>query len=374
MRYRILSYICLSIGMASVIATTSLASSVETKKHSASSNLWVKLARHFQLDHNLNQAAVQKEIHFLQHRQDYVSELANNATPYLYYVYSQTQLHNMPAEIALIPMVESDYNPFGVSHTGAIGLWQIMPGTASALKLKMNWWYDGRRSVINSTQAALKHLQYLHSAFGNWLLAVAAYNSGNGTVRAAIRYNKSHHLPTDFWHLHLPTETKLYVPKLLGLAAVIANSNHYGLQLTPIKNHPYFDAIKMKGPIELSKIATLSSTSIKMVHQLNPAFRRWITTPSGSYWLLLPVGRAQLVQNTLSNSRHYKHTQWIHYHIAKGDNLSQLASRYHTTTAWLKNINHLNNSLIHIGQEILIPFSYQQTIFTAENKQDNPIA
>ena len=385
MRFWILIKACLIVSLVGLFAVSFADSTDITKKpqvewrlsqywpHTHKTSLWPTLSNHFQLNHQLKQPAVQHQIQFLEHRQDYINELTENAKPYLYYIYSQTRLHNMPAEIALIPMIESDYDPFGISRTGATGLWQMMPGTASGLGLQIDWWYDGRRNIIRSTNAALKHLEYLHAYFGSWLLALAAYDSGDGTVRAAIRYNKRLHRPTDFWHLPLPTETKLYVPKLLGLAAVIANSNHYGLHLHEIANRPYFDGIKVKGQIELSKIAKLANTSINMIRKLNPAFRRWATAPTGSYWLLLPVDKASIFQQALSNIKKQQEITWTHHRVTQGDTLSKLASEYHTETYILQRINHLNNSIITIGQELLIPQSFHGKI-SDSSKQTERIA
>lgn len=371
MFYRKLIKFCLILSLVGVIAA-SFADSADLRKepqiewrlsqywpHSMEKSLWTELAEHFQLNHDLDRRSVQYEINYLRHHQDYINELTHNAKPYLYYIYSQTLRHDMPAEIALVPMVESDYDPFGVSRTGATGLWQMMPGTASGLGIKIDWWYDGRRNVIQSTSAALKHLQYLHTYFGNWLLALAAYDCGDGTVRAAIRYNKRHHRPTDFWDLPLPKETKYYVPKILALAAIIEKPNHYGLRLKNIPNRPYFDGIKMKGQIEMSRIAKLSHTSIKVVRELNPAFRRWATSPSGSYWLLLPADKANLFQRALNQTDHQHNVKWIHHVVVQGDTLGNLANQYHTTVALLERINQLKGSLIRVGQHLLIPRSYK---------------
>ena len=322
--------------------------------HPRSIDLWQDLSDHFQLEKNLDQPAVQKQIRFLQHHQDYINELTHNAKPYLYYVYTQTEKNHMPAEMALIPMVESDYEPFGVSRTGATGLWQMMPGTASWLGIKINWWYDGRRNVIASTSAALKHLRYLHREFHSWLLAMAAYDAGDGTIRSAIRYNQRRHRPTNFWSLPLPKETRRYIPKLLALSAVIKNPEHYGIHLKPVENHPYFSAVKMKGQIDLSHVAKLATIDAKTVRHLNPAFRRWATTPSGDYWLLLPADKARIFQNNLAQSEK-KRVTWNYHRIQSGDTLGKLAHQYHTTVTILQQVNHIKGSSIRIGQQLLIP-------------------
>lgn len=381
MRYRILIYISLILGIVSLISTFPADSDEPVIEwqltpywpHTRHTNIWPELSEHFKLDHSVRQAAVKKQIRFLSQHQDYMSELTTNATPFIYYVYSQTRKHNMPAEIALIPMVESDYDPFGISRTGATGLWQMMPGTASGLGLKIDWWYDGRRNIIRSTQAALAHLRYLHAYFGDWLLALAAYDCGDGTVRAAIRHNKQRGLPTDFWHLQLPKETKRYVPKLLALAAIIADRKHHGLSLKAIPNSPFFAAIQMEGQIEMSRIAKLANTSVKLIRKLNPAFRRWATAPSGNYWLLLPEKSAIIFRNNLDkleNSTASLH----HYKVQSGDTLSRLAHLSHTTVKSIKSANHLNSDMLHIDQTLLIPNASIHGNLLGMKKQNSKIA
>lgn len=394
MFYRILVYICLILGSIGFLAasfadstdiTTQIVPNIDwqlnqywSRSHEA--NLWTELSDNFQLNRELHEPTVQRQIQSLKHRQRYFNQLAHNAKPYLYYIYSQTRRYNMPAEIALIPMIESEYDPFSVSNRGAAGLWQMMPGTASGLGLKIDWSYDGRRSIIRSTDAALKHLKYLYSYFGNWLLAVAAYDSGDGTVRAAIQYNKRHHRPTDFWHLPLPTETKLYVPKLLGIAAIIAAHNHYGLTLNNIPNYPYFDSIEMKGPpMELSRVAKLAKTDIKTVRNLNPAFRHQTISSrvkSGKYQLLLPKDKANLFQKAMNKSGHPTTTTqeqphhisktktyhaYITYTVKRGDNLSHISDRYHTTPHAIMQLNGMKSVRLKIGKKLKIPNSHLAT-------------
>ena len=180
-------------------------------------DLWQVINRSEKLQFDINQKDIQTQIRHYTANPHTLPTLANNAKPYLYYVYQQTQQQHMPVELALLPMVESNYNPFLYSSRGATGLWQIMPGTASGFNLDINWWYDGRRDIRASTQAAFTYLKYLHDYFDDWLLAIAAYNCGEGTVIKAIHHNKALHKPTDFWSLSLPYQTKNYLPKLLAL-------------------------------------------------------------------------------------------------------------------------------------------------------------
>lgn len=336
-------------------------------------SLWSSMPHYFGLKKETAHPIVQKEIQRLTKHQYYINGLTHNARPYLYYIFGQTQKRRMPAELALLPMVESDYTPFAYSKRGATGLWQMMPGTASGFGLRIDWWYDGRRDLIASTNAALKYLSYLHSYFGNWLLAIAAYDSGEGTVRAAIRYNKRHNKPTDFWSLPLPAETKRYIPKLLALAAIISDRKHYGLHLNAIPNQPYFAAIEMRGQIDLNRVVKLADTNTEIIRKLNPGFRRWTTNPKGQYLLLIPASKANLFVTNLKQSEH-QHVTWIHHRVTKGESLGRLANLYHTTTAILQRVNNLKSNTIRIGQELLIPKSYHGKFSKKITKQKGSIA
>ncbi len=319
-------------------------------------SLWHAMSGQFRLLGYTNQPAVQREILWFSRERVYIHELTRNARMYIYYVYQQALKRHMPAEVALVPMIESNYKPFNYSRTGAIGLWQMMPGTASGFGLKINWWYDGRRDVIGSTRAALDYLKYLHSYFGSWLLAMAAYDSGEGTVLQAIHYNRRHGRPTDYWSLPLPLETKNYVPKVLALAAIIHDPARYGLRLDPVPNTPYFTVIQMHRQMDLAKIAKLASTSRKIVRQLNPGFRRWATVPHEAYQLVLPIDNAKLFTMRLAELNS-KHVSWMHHKVVAGDSLSKIASRYHTSSRIIKVVNRLKSDVLHIGQNLLIPES-----------------
>jgi len=181
----------------------------------ASNNLWEYIADNFQLDHQAHRKEVKEQIRYFQNNQAYLKRVAKQAQPYMYYIAQIVEKRNLPGELVLLPIIESAYDPFAHSWVGAAGLWQFMPATATDAGVKQNWWYDGRRDVIVSTEAALNYLSYLNRLFSkNWNLAVAGYNCGEGSVQRAIRYNKAHHIKTDFWSLKLPYEKRSYVPRL----------------------------------------------------------------------------------------------------------------------------------------------------------------
>jgi membrane-bound lytic murein transglycosylase D len=276
----------------------------------------------------------------------------------------------MPAEVAILPMIESDYNPFGYSNRGATGLWQLMPGTASGFGLAINWWYDGRRDVVASTNAALNELQYLHDYFHNWLLAFAAYDCGQGAVINAIHYNKRHGRPTDFWSLPLPEETKIYVPKLLALAQIIQHPKTYGVKLMPVANAPYFTTIKMQHQVSLEHVAALAGSSTQLIQHLNPGFRRADTMPHHQYNLLVPLNKADTFREKLAMktddplSYHLAlNDKWTYHRVRAGDSLRMLAARYNTTTNEIRRMNKLDSdTAIRIGENILIPEAQADTL------------
>lgn len=319
-------------------------------------NIWDSMQAHFELLPSHYPVAMQNQIRAFLGDRSYLNELVNNASPYIYFIYEQAQLRHMPAEIALLPMVESDYNPFAYSRAGATGLWQIMPGTASGFGLSMNWWYDGRRDIVTSTKAALDYLNYLHGYFNNdWLLAIAAYDSGEGAVQAAIKRNQRLHRPTDFWSLALPHETQLYIPKLLALTAILAAPKHYGAPIKPIPNQPYFSTLEINQQININQAAKLAHLDPKSLRKLNPGFRRWATSPTEPYLFVLPTAKTSPFLQALEQQKSSHPATWQHHRVIRGETLSQIAKGAHTTTTVLRQINKLHQNAIHAGEDLLIP-------------------
>ncbi|MDF1760392.1 MAG: LysM peptidoglycan-binding domain-containing protein [Coxiellaceae bacterium] len=322
------------------------------------SNLWQAMKSHFGLLPSRYPTALSGEIIWFEHNHYYINELVDNAGPYLYYIYEQTQLRHMPAEIALIPMVESGFNPFVYSRKGATGLWQMMPGTASGFGLSINWWYDGRRDIVASTKAALDYLDYLHNFFNNdWLLAIAAYDSGEGTVQRALRFNKKHHRSTDFWSLPLPHETRDYVPKLLALSAILSTPGHYNVPVAAIPNHAYFAKIDMQSQIGIAQAAKLAGVDKQVMRELNPGFRRWATLPDEPYSLLLPRDKLPTFKQGLSEIADSDRVTWQHHTVLNGETLSEIALHYHTKAATLRQVNNMASSRIRVKQSLLVPLT-----------------
>ncbi|WP_408621486.1 LysM peptidoglycan-binding domain-containing protein [Celerinatantimonas sp. YJH-8] len=324
-------------------------------------NVWVRLANQMTMDVPLNDPRVQSQLNWFRHHPAYLERVSKRATPYIYWVMTQLKQREMPLELALLPIVESAYDPFAYSHGQASGMWQIIPGTAKHLGLRRNWWYDGRRDVAASTDAALDYLEWLNKLFdGNWLHAIAAYNSGQGRVINAIRDNRKQGRPVDFWHLNLPRETEAYVPKLLALSEVVKHPQKYNIQLPKIDNEPYLQQVNVGSQIDLALAAKLADIDLKTLYQLNPGFNRWATDPNGPHRLLLPVDKADAFKQSLANLPHSERVQWQRHKVVDGDSLGKIAKNYHTTTRMLRNINHLSNNMIRIGQHLIVPVSARQ--------------
>lgn len=320
-------------------------------------NLWQRLRRGFELQDQTTRPQVQRWIQFYLARRGTLEATLQRAEPFMWHIVQSLDKRSMPLEIALLPAVESAFNPTADSSSHAVGLWQFLPGTGRRFGLVDNWWYDGRRDVRNSTRAALDYLQYLSNLFNdNWLLAIAAYNAGGGRIQNAVAYNRAHGRPTDFWDLSLPQETTNYVPKLLALSAVIDNPEKYGIQLPPLPNKPLVKSVKIPSQIDLQLVAKLSGISLQRVYDLNPGYKRWATAPSGPNRLLLPVSAAVRFKEKLADIPRSRLVTWRRHRVAHGDTLIAIARHYGTSVHLLKRINHLNSNVIRVGQKLLIPF------------------
>jgi membrane-bound lytic murein transglycosylase D len=319
-------------------------------------SFWILLGKDLRMDHYQNRSEVQAKIKWYSSHKAYLERVAKRGGPYVYYVLQQVKQRQLPSEIALLPIIESGYDPFAYSNQGAAGLWQMMPGTASGFRLRQNWWYDGRRDVYASTNAALNYLTYLNKVFkGDWLLAFAAYNSGEGTVDKAIKYNKEHNLPTDFWDLKLPPQTQQYVPNLLAIASIVADPTKYGMHWPKTELIPYVTAVPIGSQIDLSKAAKLADISLQQLYELNPGFNRWATDPNGSHMLLIPTDKVEQFKENLAKVPKSDRVSWERYTVKHGDSLNRIAHKFSTTPSLIKQINNLKSSVIHEKQILLIP-------------------
>ena len=289
---------------------------------------------------------------------EYVESMVTRARLYLYYIVEEVEKRGMPMEIALLPAIESGYKPHAYSRARAVGLWQFIPSTGRLYGLQNNWWYDGRRDVIASTQAALDYLEKLYEQFNDWQLALAAYNCGEGKIERLIRQNQQRGLPTDYASLKkLPRETKNYVPKLMAMANIIADPAKYGLQLAAIPNTEYFARIETDGQIDLGVIARLTDMPVDELFMINPGYQRWITDPNGPHALLIPADKKDAVLESLTNLSDEDRVQWARHEVRRGDTMSWIASRYGVTVDAIRMANSLSSNFLSVGQNLLIPVS-----------------
>lgn len=321
----------------------------------ASDDLIAQLRANFGLP-RLERPEVMQQVALFERHPAYFERVLNRARPYLPHVAQEVEARGLPAELAFLPMIESEFDPFAYSHGRAAGLWQIVPATGRHFGLKQNWWYDGRRDVMASTRVALDYLQYLHGLFdGDWLLAVAAYNSGQGRVGRAIRKNRAAGRPTDFWHLRLPPETRDYVPRLLALARVLNDPAAHGLSLPRIPREAAFADVALDGQIDLAVAAELAGIELEELQMLNPAFNRWATDPDGPHRLLLPVDSVPAFQAAVAKLPPEERVRWRRHRVRSGETLGGIAQRYKITVDTLQSVNGLSGTRIRAGAHLMIP-------------------
>lgn len=318
-------------------------------------NIWARIRQGFTLPDG-NERRVQAELRWYREHPGYMQRTAERAKPYLYYVVRQVTKRNLPTELALLPIVESAYDPFGYSNASASGLWQFVTDTGRRFGIKENWWYDGRRDVAASTRAALAYLEALHRRFdGSWLLALAAYNTGPGRVQWAIDYNRRRGRPTDFWHLDLPRATRAYVPRLLALRDLVEDPGKYGISLPFIANAPYLARVKLKGQIDLAVAANMAGISLRQMYLLNPGYNRWATPPNGPSKLFIPIDDKDHFLAQLDGMQQKLEVQWVAHRVRSGETLGGIARRHHTTVAELERRNGLRGPLIRVGATLMVP-------------------
>ncbi|MFT7460200.1 MAG: membrane-bound lytic murein transglycosylase D, partial [Planctomycetota bacterium] len=323
-------------------------------------DVWLRIRDQLGLDHHVENASVKARIAWYARHQAHLDRVAERARPYIYHIVEELEKRNMPLELALLPIVESAYQPFAYSRSHASGIWQFIPGTGKHYGLKQNWWYDGRRDIVAATDAALRYLEKLNKEFnGDWLHSLAAYNTGERNVARAIARNKKAGKPIDFWSLRLPRETRGYVPSLLAVAELLAKPDLHAVQWQPIENKPYFTQVDVEQQLDLATAAKLADISMDEIYTLNPAFNRWATDPSGPHYLLIPIEKSQTFITKLQSLPNAERISWKRHVIKRGESLSQIAGNYHSSVSAIKLTNNLRNNLIREGNSLLIPNSKQ---------------
>lgn len=318
-------------------------------------DLWDRLRTGFALPPVDHPRVSQQRSWYARHP-EYLDRVVDRAERYLHHVVTEVERRGLPGELALLPVVESAFDPYAYSHGRAAGLWQFIPETGRLYGLDQDWWHDERRDVIESTRAALDHLEDLHDQFdGDWLLALAAYNSGPGNVRKALRRNRNAGAPRDFFALDLPRETEAYVPKLLALAELFAAPEEYGLTLRSLPDAPYFEVVELGGQLDLARAASLAGLETRELYLLNPGLNRWATHPEGPHRLVVPRAVAATLREGVATLPPEARVTWQRHRIQPGEALSTIAARYGTSVATLQQANRLRGTRIRAGDALLIP-------------------
>jgi membrane-bound lytic murein transglycosylase D len=319
--------------------------------------------------------AVDREVELYRKNPDFLDRTFKRGSRYLYYIVQEIERRNLPLELALLPVVESAFNPVAYSRSRASGLWQFIPSSGKHYGLEQNWWIDERRDVIEATGAALTYLQYLNTYFaGDWYLAIAAYNGGEGTVSGAVRRNQSAGLPTDFFSLNLRAETRDYVPKLLAISRIVRNPQAYGLTFSAIPNQPYFEAVEPGRQMHLDHAAQLAGITREDMFALNPGYNRMTTPPKGPHRLLLPVPNAQTFRQAMLDQPLTDQSSVavaaiepppeVRHKVRRGETLSAIARQYGVPMVALQRANDIQGSVIHPGDSLLIPAGFADETVT----------
>ena len=320
-------------------------------------DLWKVIANQQEIRVDDN-SRVQSHINWITQRPDYLASISKRAQPFLYLVVSEVENERLPIEIALLPIVESDYYPFSYSHGTATGIWQFIPSTGRMYGLEEDWWHEDRRDVLASTKAALHYLKDLNQMFeGDWLLSIAAYNAGPGRVQRAIDKNIKQGKKTDYWSLDLPKETEKYVPKLLAIAKVLKDPARYNQKLLSIENKPYLEPIKLESQFDLALIAQWTNLSIDEIYSFNPGLKRWATPEALPYTILLPIDVAGDFKEVLSNQKNRPKVSWTRYKVKEGDSLGVIAQNFNTTIHQIQSVNEIKGNLIRANSYLIVPLA-----------------
>jgi len=317
-------------------------------------DLWQRIRRGFAIP-NIDDPLVQRNMAYYVGRPEYLQRMFERSRLYLYHIVDELEKRGMPTELALLPMVESAYNPMAYSRAHASGLWQFIPPTGRRYSLEQNWWYDARRDIVASTSAALDHLQDLYDHYGDWQLALAAYNWGQNGVDRAIAQAKARGKPTDFLHLKMPRETRNYLPKLQALKNIVSDPKPFGIALDPIPNRPYFTTVDGMGAIDVQLAAKLAEMPVDDFIALNPGFNRPLIPGSSDARIVLPADKVDVFHANLENYDQDRLVSWKVYHPARGESLAEIARKFRVPVAELRRVNGIRSPYAHAPALLVVP-------------------
>ena len=329
---------------------------VEAVVPAAHENVWENLVQNFDLPECSDQEINLKWAQWYADRPEYMARIFKRAQPWIHFIAEELERRELPGELALLPIVESAYDPFAYSSGRALGAWQFISSTGRNYGLNQNWWYDGRRDVWASTHAALDYLTYMNDMFdGDWLLALAGYNSGENRVLRQVKKNQKKGQPADFWNLSLPRETRGYVPKLLGLTCLFKNPQDYDFSLPKSPNKPVIAAVELEQQADLVLVSQLAEVPIDVMFTLNPGYNRWATSPDGPFRVVLPVKNAEVLEAKLETTDPSSLMKWDQVIVENGDTLSGISAKQHVPVSVLRTANNLSGDMIRVGQKLRLP-------------------
>ena len=323
-------------------------------------DIYARMVHHFGLPECSDRPEALRWAEWYAEHPKYMARVLKRAEPWLWMILDELERRDMPAELALLPIVESAYDPFAYSSGRALGAWQFLASTGRQYGLVQNAWYDGRRDVWAATDAALDYLQYLEGFFdGDWLLALAAYNAGEGRVGRSVKRNLAAGKPGDYWSIRLPKETRGYVPKLMGLACLFRDATGYGFKPPATANQQVIERIDFGTQTDLVLLSQLAEVPIDQLFTLNPGFNRWASAPTGPHRIVLPVRAAERMQALVPSLEPSQLMRWDQVTVEAGDTLSGLARRHGVDVAVLRSANNLSSDLIRVGQRLKLPRDQQ---------------
>lgn len=352
-------------------ATQNAAAATDSKESILNNDLLQRMRAGFTFP-KFSSKTVKNQEHWNATHKTFLDSLFKRATPFLFHIVEEIDKRGLPMELALLPAIESSFKPNAVSHSGAGGLWQFIPSTGREFGLRQDWWYDGRRDALASTNAALDYLTLLNKRYdGDWFLALAAYNAGPGTVSRAIRKNKKKGKGVRYQDLKLRLETRRYIPKMIALKNIINDPEKYGVTLPFISNEPHFEVVKLNGQIDLQKFAHDAGIERSVLNHLNAGFKRWATSPDGPHHLLIPLNANGDVNYAEIAVQQAPKINYQNHRIAKGDSLSSIAHKYGVSISSLRTSNNLKGNNIRAGKDLFIPVPLTASSGHSTNKAIN---
>ena len=321
-------------------------------------DIWERFQAGLELERTEHER-VQREREVFSDRRNHFQTVAERGEPYLHYILERLDERDLPADLVALAMVESAFQPFAYSHGRAAGIWQFIPETGRMLGLEINYWYDGRRDLVASTEAALDYLGRLADAFdGDWLLAMAAYNAGQGNVQAAKQRAEAEGLAPVYWNLELPAETMRYVPRILAVRDILAEPEAYGIELPSIPNEPKVRVVEAQQQVDLALAAELAEIPIEQLYRLNPGYNRWATAPDGPHRFVLPKEAADRFEQALASKDAGELVEWRRHELERGETLTHVAQQYNVTVELLRDINGISaDERIRAGEHLYVPIS-----------------